>query len=169
MEHRRAPQSRSPSSYLPAVHRVDLRVGISAGLLTATASAGALVVIGSRAATVARPFNTIAGYVIGSSRSDALGFVPAITLTGVAVHVLLMTLAGIAVAGVARQRIAPAWAASLALSLLSFLVSIGIARRGGTSLARVLPLGDLILFYLIVAIALTIGIRLAFFERPNAR
>lgn len=147
--------------------RVDLRIGISSRLLTATASAGALVVMGSRAATMARPFNTIAGHVLGPSRSDALGFVPSITLTGIAVHVLLTTLAALAVTVVARRRIAPAWVAAGALSILSLLLSIGIARRGGASLARVLPLGDLLIFHLIVAISITIGIRLAFFERET--
>jgi hypothetical protein len=149
------------------VNRVDLRVGISAGLLAATASSGALVAMGSRAATVARPFNMIAGHVLGPSRVDAYGFVPAVTLMGIATHVLLMTLAGIAVTVVARRKIAPAWMAAGALWILSTLVSIGIARRGGASLARVLPLGDLLLFHLIVAISLTIGIRIAFFERDG--
>jgi hypothetical protein len=79
-----------------------------------------------------------------------------------------MTLAGVVVAVVARRRIVPAWTAALALSLLSLLVSIGMARRGGASLARVLPLGDLLVFHLIVAVSLTIGIRLAFFGQPRA-
>jgi hypothetical protein len=149
---------------LPAVNRVDLRVGISAGLLGATATSGALIAVGSRATTVARPFNAIAGHIMGAQRADALGFVPRITITGIVVHVALITLAGIIVAFIARNRIAPAWAASLALATLSALVSVGIARRGGISLARVLPVGDLILFYVVLAVSLSIGIRLAFFE-----
>jgi hypothetical protein len=147
------------------VNRVDLRVGISAGLLGATATSGALIAIGSRAATVARPFNAIAGHIIGVQRSDALGFVPRITITGVALHVVFLTVAGIVVAIVVRRRVAPAWLASLALATLSALASVGIARRGGSSLARVLPVGDLILFYIVVAVSLAVGIRLAFFER----
>jgi hypothetical protein len=154
---------------LPAVNRVDLRVGISAGLLAATATSGALIVIGSRAATVARPFNAIAGHLVGVQRSDALGFVPAVTITGIAIHFGLVTLGGVAVAMVARRRIAPAWVAATALATLSALVSVGIARRGGSSLARVLPIGDLILFYLLVALSLVVGIRLAFFERGVGR
>ena len=102
-------------------------------------------------------------------RSDAFGFVPGVTILGIALHVLLVTLAGVAVASVARRRLAPAWAAALALSTLSALVSAGIARRGGSSLARVLPVGDLILFYLLLAATLTIGIRIAFFERGANR
>lgn len=147
------------------MNRGDLRVGISAGLLAATATSGALVAIGSRAATIARPFNTIAGHLVGVRGSDAFGFIPTITILGIAIHVLLVTLGGIAVAFIARRRIAPGWAAAAALSTLSALVSIGIARRGGASLARILPLGDLVLFYAIVALSLVLGIRLAFFER----
>ena len=143
----------------------DLRVGLSAGLLAATATSGALIAIGKRAATVARPFNAIGGHLLGVQRSDAFGFVPAVTIPGIVIHVVSITIAGLIVAFVARRRLAPAWVAALALASLSALVSIGIARRGGSSLARVLPLGDLILFYLLVALSLVVGIRLAFFER----
>jgi hypothetical protein len=150
------------------VNRVDLRVGISAGLLSATATSGALIAIGSRAATVARPFNAIAGHLLGVRRTDAFGFVPAITITGVALHVLLLALGGVVVAVLTRRRILPAWLAAVALATLSALVSVGVAKRGGSSLARVLPVGDLILFYVIVALSLIVGIRLAFFERGQA-
>lgn len=146
-------------------NRVDLRVGLSAGLLGATATTGALIAIGARAATVARPFNAIAGHLLGVQRSDAFGFVPLLTILGIAIHVLVVTLGGVVVAVVARRRIAPAWVAAAAVAALSGLVSVGIARRGGSSLARVLPIGDLVLFYIIVALSLVVGIRLAFFER----
>lgn len=145
--------------------RPDLRVGISAGLLAATASSGALIAIGSRVATVARPFNAIAGHVLGSRRSDVFAFVPGVTIAGIALHVVLLTLAGLVVAFVVRRRMVPGWVASAALATLSALISVGIARRGGSSLARVLPVGDLILFYMVVAVSLGVGIRLAFFER----
>jgi hypothetical protein len=150
------------------VNRIDLRVGASAGLLAATATAGALIAIGHRAATVARPFNVIAGHLLGVQKSDAYGFVPGITVPGIALHVLLTVLAGIAVAAIAR-RFAPAWLASLLVSVLCALVSVGIARRGGSSLARILPTGELVVFYLIFAITLAIGIRLAFFDRATVQ
>ena len=150
------------------MQRVDLRVGIPAGLLGATATSGALIAIGSRAATVARPFNAIAGHVLGQ-RADAYAFVPAVTIVGVVVHVVLLTLAGLLVTIVARRRMMPAWAAAAALATLSALISVGIARRGGWSLARVLPIGDLVLFYMMVAISLPLGIRIAFFERVADR
>jgi hypothetical protein len=147
------------------VNRDDLRVGVSTGLLAATASAGALIVIGSRSATVARPFNAIAGHVLGASRVAVYGFVPSVTITGVFLHVLLVTLAGVVVAVVARRGFAPAWAAAGAIATLAGLVSVGVARRGGSSLAGVLPIGDLLSFYVLLALALVVGMRLAFFSR----
>ena len=153
------------------MHRHDLRIGVSAGILAATATAGALIAIGARASTAARPFNAIAGHIVGAQRADAIGFVPSVTITGIALHVLLMILAGIAVAVIARRRIAPAWVATVIVTLLSALVSVGIARRDGASLARLLAVGDLVLYYVTFAAALVIGIRLAFFEptRDQAR
>jgi hypothetical protein len=147
------------------VNRDDLCVGASAGLLAATATSGALVAIGSRAATVFRPFNAIAGHLMGVQRSDAYGFVPSITIPGVLLHLILVMLAGITVAIVARRGIAPAWAAASAIAALSALVSVGLARRGSSSLARIIPVGDLVLFYVTLAVTLAVGIRLAFFER----
>lgn len=149
------------------MNRPDLRVGIPAGILAATATAGALIAIGARASTPARPFNIIAGHVVGAARADAYDFVPAVTITGVAVHVVLTTLAALAVAVVVRRRIAPAWLSALAITTLSALVSVGIARRGGSSLARLLAIGDLLTFYVILAVALVVGIRLAFFDRQT--
>src|SRR5688572_11776218 len=110
----------------------------------------------------------IAGHLMGAGSGDAFGFVAGTTLTGVAIHVMLTVLAGIVVAIVARRGIAPAWIAALLICTLAALVSIGIARRGGASLARLLAIGDLLLFYISLAAALVIGTRLAFFSRTTA-
>ena len=150
------------------MNRADLRVGTSAGLLAATATAGALIIMGNRSATVARPFNAIAGHLLGVQKSDAFGFVAGVTIPGVAVHVFLTTVAGVVVAVMARRRFAPTWVAAMAVAVLSAFISVGIARRGGSSLARVLPIGDVVLYYVILAAALVLGIRLAFFDRATA-
>ena len=162
-------EPRNATRLLLAVNRHDLRVGVPAGILAATATSGALIAIGLRVSTAARPFNEIAGHVLGTQRAGAFGFVPSVTITGIALHVLLMILAGIAVAVVARRRIAPDWVATLILTLLSALVSVGIARRDGASLARLLAVGDLVLFYATLAVSLVVGIRLAFFEPTRDR
>ena len=151
------------------MNRDDLRVGVSAGILAATATSGALIAIGSRTSTAARPFNTIAAHIMGAQRADAFGFVPVITITGIALHVLLVMLTGIAVAVVARRQLTPAWLASISLTLIAALVSIGIARRGGSSLAGLLAVGDLLLFYVTLAASLTLGARFAFFDTGKGR
>lgn len=149
------------------MNRDDLRVGVSAGIIAATATTGALIAIGSRATTAARPFNTIAGHLIGAHNAAVPAFVPSVTITGIALHVLLSTLAGIAVALVARRGFAPGWVASVAVTLFAALVSIGIARRGGSSLAALLPVGDLILFYFTLAASLAIALRFAASGEPD--
>jgi hypothetical protein len=146
--------------------RDDLRAGIPAGLLAATATGGALLAVGHRSATAARPFNIIAMHLLGD-RANMLGFVAGITLTGLLVHFILTTLVGVVTAAIANRRLAPAWAVASGVSMLMALISIGIARRGGLSLAAVLTIGDLLVFYLTMAIALMIGMRIAFFDVPD--
>lgn len=142
---------------------------MTGGILAATATSGALIAVGRRASTAARPFNVIAGHLIGGPESGAYGFVPAVTVTGIALHVLLVVAAAVFVAVIVRRRFAPAWVASLVVTCLAALVSIGIARRGGSSLASLLAIGDLILVYLTLAASLVVGIRFALSDGPTAR
>lgn len=151
------------------MNRDDLRVGISAGILAATATAGALIAIGSRGGATFRPFNMIGGHLFGVHRADAFDFDPLVTVAGIIVHLILTTVAGVVVAFVSRRRIAPAWMASTVVATLAILISVGIARRGEASLARLLTLGDLVLFYGTLAVSLAIGTRLAFFDRTTDR
>ena len=143
------------------MNRHELRAGAAAGLLAASASAGTLIAIGRRASTAARPFNVIASHVIGSRAADSFGFVAAITLTGVVLHVALTVVLGIVALGIVGRRLAPAWLASAAMSLLLGLISVGLARRGTPSLAQLFSLGDLLAYYLILATSLVVGIRFA--------
>ena len=151
------------------MNRDDLRVGVSAGIIAATATAGALIAIGSRASTAARPFNVIAGHLLGARTAEVYGFVSSVTVPGVILHVILTTAMGVAVAWVARRRTMPPWLAATILATLAALVSVGIARRGGSSLAGLLAVGDLLVFYIILAASLAMGIRFAFFDRATDR
>jgi hypothetical protein len=143
------------------VNRHELRSGTAAGFLAAAATTGALIAIGRRTGTGARPFNIIASHALGSRAADAFGFVPLVTLTGVALHLALTTLLGIICLGIVRSRLSPAWLTAAGLSLLCGLVSVGMARRGGMSLAALLSAGDLLLYYLVLAVSLVAGIRFA--------
>jgi hypothetical protein len=148
------------------VNRDELRSGAAAGVLAAAATAGTLIAIGRRVGTGARPFNIIASHALGSRAAEVFGFVPAITLTGVALHVGLTTVLGIVSLATVRLRLSPAWLTAGALSLVCCLVSIGVARRGGLSLAALFPAGDLLVYYLVLAVALVAGIRFAL-PRPT--
>ena len=143
--------------------RDDLRKGGAAGFLAATATAGALVAIGMRTGDAARPFNAIAAHLVGGLRADVVGFVPGVTIAGIALHFVLTTALGVLVAAIVGRRLAPGWLTAMAAALLAGLVSVGIARRGGYSLAQLLSVGDLLLFYTTLAVSLAIGIRFSLF------
>lgn len=143
------------------MNRDELRSGATAGVLAAGATSGALIALGRRTGTVARPFNVVASHLLGPRAADSFGFVPGITLTGVAVHVALTTALGVAILAIVRRGLAPLWPASVALSLLCCLVSIGIARRGSPSLAQLLPVGDLVVYFIVLTVSLVLGIRFA--------
>jgi hypothetical protein len=146
--------------------RDDLRTGVPAGLLAATATGGALIAVGHRTATASRPFNVIAMHLLGT-RGNMLGFVAAVTLTGLLLHVVITTASGIVAASIANRRLAPSWVIACGISLLMALVSVGVARRGGASLAAIFTVGDLVVFYLTMALALMVGMRIAFFDTAD--
>jgi hypothetical protein len=143
------------------VNRDELRSGATAGLLAAGATAGALIALGKRSGAASRPFNIIASHLLGPRVAESFGWNPAVTLTGVVLHITLTTALGVAVLAIVRRKLASLWVASFGLSLLSSLVSVGIARRGLPSLAEVFPVGDLVVYFITLAIALVAGIRFA--------
>ena len=143
------------------MNRDELRSGATAGVLAAASTTGALIALGKRTGTAARPFNVIASHLLGSQAADAFGFVPHITLAGVGIHVVLTTLLGVVLLGIVRLRPFPPWLASAAISLLCCLISVGIARRGSPSLARLFSVGDLAVYFVALALSLAMGIRFA--------
>jgi hypothetical protein len=143
------------------VNRDELRSGVAAGLLASAATAGTLVAVGRRTATAFQPFNMIASHILGTHAAGALGFVLLITSTGVLMHIVMTSLVAVIALGIVRRHLMPLWLTTMGLSLLCALISIGIARRGGESLAALFSTGDLILYYVVLAAALTTGIRFA--------
>lgn len=147
------------------MNRDEVISGARAGLLAAASTAGALVALGGRSATAARPFNILASHLLGPAAADVFGFVPWITLVGLAIHVVLSALVGVFIIGIVCRRLAPLWLATTGTVVLCALLSTGIARRGGLSLAELFPLGDVLVYYLILGLSLGIGIR---FSLPPA-
>ena len=130
-------------------------------MVAASATTGTLIAVGKRASTVARPFNVVASHLLGPRAADSFGFVPRITLTGVAIHLGLTTALGIVILVLVRTRRSSLWLTSAGASLMCGLVSVGLARRGIPSLAQLFPLGDLLVYYLVLALSLVVGIRFA--------
>jgi hypothetical protein len=143
------------------VNRDELSSGAAVGILAAASTSGALIALGKRTGTVVRPFNVIASHLLGPRAADSFGFVSRITLPGVAVHVVVTTLLGVVILAIVRRRLAPVWVASAAGSMLCCLVSIGIARRGSPSLAQLFSVGDLAVYFVVLALSLAVGIRFA--------
>ena len=148
------------------MNRDELSSGSTAGILAAASTGGALIALGKRTGTAVRPFNIIASHLLGAPAGDAFGFVPRITLTGVALHVVFTTLLGVLILEIVKRRLAPAWLAGAGVSLFCCLVSIGLARRGDPSLAQLFSLGDLTVYFLVLAVSLVVGMR---FARPSPR
>ena len=143
------------------MNRDEVISGARAGLLAAASTAGALVAIGGRTATASRPFNIIASHLLGPTAADMFGFVPRVTLVGLAIHAILTAIVGVIILGVVRRGLAPLWLTTTGAAVLCALLSIGIARRGGLSLAELFPIGDVLVYYLILGLSLGVGIRVA--------
>ena len=143
------------------MNRDELRSGAIAGALAAASTSGALIALGKRTGTVARPFNVIASHLLGPGAADSFVFVPRITLIGIAVHLVLTTLLGILILEIVKRRLSSLWVATAGISLLCGLVSIGVARRGAPSLAQLFSLGDLVVYFVVLALSLAVGTRFA--------
>ena len=143
------------------MNRDELSSGAVAGVLVAASTSGALIALGKRTATASTPFNVIASHLLGSRAADVTGFVPHITLTGVGVHVVVTALLGASIVEIVRRRLAPLGVASAAVSLLCCLVSIGIARRGGASLAQLFSVGNLAVYFIVLALSFAMATRFA--------
>jgi hypothetical protein len=140
----------------------DLRSGAAAGFIAATATAGTLIAIGMRTSNAARPFNLLAAHVVGGFRADVWGFVATVTLAGILYHLVVTTAIGAFASLMVRRTALPVWVVSFAVAFLCCLISIGVARRGGESIAQIFSLGDIVVYYLVLALALTAGIWFAF-------
>ncbi len=154
--------------FLAPVNRDDVRAGLMAGGVAGAAGVGALVAIGMRTGMAARPFNVIAATLLGPAAAGTFGFVPGVTLPGIVIELVVILVMGIAAVTISR-RWAPAWIACISVTVIAALVSIGVARRGGASLAALLSLGDLAVYHLTLGLALAIGIRLALVDADGDR
>ena len=132
-----------------------------AGSIAAAATTGALVGLGRRDATPVRVFNAVGAHVIRPSSIEGFRFGPG-TVAGILFHLVVTAALGVVLVYLTRDRRLPVWPATTGLAVLCALVSIGLARRSLPSLALILPVGDLIAYYVVLTISLAVGIRFAF-------
>ena len=129
------------------------------GLIVAGATTGALLAIGHRLGSVGLPFAATAAALL---RRTATSADASLVTIGLGLHVVLM-LAWSALFGWLVQ--ARRWnvaMAALTIVLLAHVVNWLVAWKTGNGIASVLPLGDRIVFAVVFAASLAIGIRLAF-------
>jgi hypothetical protein len=140
-----------------------LTQGILTGAFAAAATAGALLGFGIQQGTPARPFNAIAGLVLGDRADRIWGFHLVATVVGVIVHIALTLgwallfarlaggLRGLRLAGAAFGIAATAFAVNVLL----------VSRLLGAHVSDVLVPAQVIALHVVLGVALGVGMRLA--------
>jgi hypothetical protein len=137
--------------------------GLAAGLVASAAVLGLLIGIGRRAGTALRPLNATAYTLLGTRADGVWGFDAVVTLTGVVVVLVVSALAGIIVARLARSfRTFRVFVAAAGVALVGYLLHVHLVSRVDGGLSALLSLGELRALYFAGAIALVLGMRVAF-------
>jgi len=143
--------------------------GLAAGLVAAAAVTGLLIGIGRRASTALRPLNATAYSLLGTRADDVWGFDPIVTTAGVVVVLVVSALAGMLVVRLAPSfRTTRALVAAAGVALIGYLLHAHLAARIDGGLSALLSLGELRALYLIGALALVLGMRVAFSSVASA-
>jgi len=134
---------------------------VGLGVVAASATAGAFMRVGIRDGSPARPFNAIASVLAGASAAQTWSFA-AVTLLGVAAHVVVIVGWALFSEWLVERGVATRWVAAGVVGLAWLALSSAVARIGGIGLSAVLDLGDRVTIALVLAIALAVGMPLAF-------
>lgn len=135
------------------------------GLVVVGATAGALVAMGHRLGSVGLPFAATAAALL---RRTATSADASLVIIGVGLHVVLTLAWSALFVWLVRTRQWSVGIAALVVVVLAHAVNWLVAWRTGNGIASVLPLGDRIVFALVFAAALAIGIRFAFSPKRDA-
>ena len=127
------------------------------GSVAAAATTGALVAIGHRLGSMGLPFAAIGAVVLGrTATASAAGMV----LTGLVLHALAIFLWSALGVQLARTFLRRDVAAGI-VAASQFTLSWIIAWSTGAGLAGVLALGDRLVYVVVFAVALIVGMRFA--------
>lgn len=136
--------------------------GVIVGGVAAAATTGALIAMGHRLGSAALPFAAISAALFRrATASGAVGLV----FAGVVLHVTAIVVWSVVFAWLVERLRWPSIVAGAFIGAAQFALSWLVAWGTGEGLAAVLPLGDRIVFALILTVSLVVGMRFAFLPR----
>jgi hypothetical protein len=139
--------------------------GLVVGSVASAATTGALVAIGHRLGSAAVPFAAISAVLFHRTVSGgAVGLV----FTGLILHAFVIFAWSATFVWLVRRLGFRAIAAACGVGIAALVLSWIVARSTGGGLSSVLPLGDRLVYGLVLAAALVLGIRFAFFPSQRA-
>jgi hypothetical protein len=127
------------------------------GCVVAAATIGALIAMGRRLGSPAFPFSSIAAIVL---RSSGFGIDSRSLLSGVLLHLVFVFLWSALAVQLARGL--GATLSAVITATTQFFVSWIVAWWSGSGLASALALGDRLVYAVVLATALVVGMRFAF-------
>ena len=138
--------------------------GIVVGSVACAATTGALIAIGHRLGSAGIPFAAISAVLVHRTASaGAVGLV----FTGLILHALVIFVWSASFVWLVRRLRWGAIVAACLVGVAALGISWVIAWSTGGGLSSVLPLGDRLVYGVVLAIALMVGMRFAFFPRQN--
>jgi hypothetical protein len=140
-----------------------IRRGLVTAGIAAAATAGTLCGFGVRMGTPARPFNAVAILLLGDRAVGIWGFDGTVTMTGVLLHLLVVTGWSILFAALAGSlRGLRLLGAAVLVAAVAFGVDAWLfSRMLGAGIGDVLAPGQRVALYLVLAVSLAMGMRLA--------
>ena len=139
--------------------------GLVVGSVASAATTGALIAIGHRLGSAAVPFAAISAVLFHRTVSgSAVGLV----FTGVVLHAFAIFVWSAIFVWLVRSLRSRSIAAACGVSIAALVLSWIVARSAGGGLSTVLPLGDRLVYGLVLAAALVVGMRFAFFSAQRA-
>jgi hypothetical protein len=139
--------------------------GVIVGGVAAAATTGALIAMGHRMGNAALPFAAISATLFRRmAASGAVGLV----FSGIVLHVTAIYVWSVVFVWLVERLRWSSIASAAFISAAHFSLSWLVAWGTGTGLAATLPLGDRIVFALILFASLVVGMRFAFLPLRNA-
>ena len=132
--------------------------GVVVGGVVASATTGALIALGHRAGGAGLPFAAIGAGLLHATPGNR-DF--AVVATGVVVHVAMMLLWSALLVWLMDHFHLGAFTGAFLIAIGHFVVSWAVASSTGAGMASILPLGDRLVFAVVLFIALGSGMRVA--------